>query len=177
MKINLLESIKYGVLMGVGFCLYTISMWLTKLDSIYLYIGQYFDMAIILLPLSIISLGIYKQNKSSAVTFLQRVFIAIIIGIVSFIIYDPFLYFYHNVINPEWFSFVLTLKETELNEAGVTPDLISEQLQTMKDSSIANAGVFQLRSMIASVIVIPILISVISLLFIKNTKSGSPAIV
>jgi hypothetical protein len=168
MNINQLESIKYGVLMGLGFCLYTIVMWLTKLDSTYLNIGQYFDMAIILLPLSIISLGIYKQNKLKNATLLQRVFIAILIGMVSFIIYDPFLYFYHNVINPEWFSSVLTLKEVELTKANVSPDLIAEQLQRMKDSSIANAGVFKLSSIIASVFVLPVLISFISLLFIKK---------
>jgi hypothetical protein len=168
MNINQLESIKYGVLMGLGFCLYTIVMWLTKLDSTYLNIGQYFDMAIILLPLSIISLGIYKQNKLKNVTLLQRILIAIIIGTVSFIIYNPFLYFYHNVINPEWFSSVLTLKEVELTKANVSPDLIAEQLQRMKDSSIANAGVFKLSSIIASVFVLPVLISFISLLFIKK---------
>jgi hypothetical protein len=168
MNINQLESVKYGVLMGLGFCLYTIVMWLTKLDSTYLNIGQYFDMAIILLPLSIISLGIYKQNKLRGATLLQRVFIAILIGMVSFIIYDPFLYFYHNVINPEWFSSVLTLKEVELTKANVSPDLIDEQLQRMKASSVANTGVFKLSSIIASVIVLPVLISFISFLFIKK---------
>jgi hypothetical protein len=170
MNINLFKSVKYGVILGVGFCLYTVLMWLTKLDSTYLSIGQYFDMAIILLPLSIISLGIYQQNKFKCISLLQRISIAVLIGMVSFIIYDPFLYFYHNVINPDWFSSVLTLKELELSEANVSPNLIAEQLQRMKGSPMANPGIFQLSSIIASVIVIPFLISLISLLFIKNTK-------
>lgn len=170
MNINLNNSVKYGAIMGVGFCLYTVLMWLTNLDSTYLNVGQYFDMAIILLPITIISMGIYQQNKSQGVTLLDRIFIAIIISSVSFIIYDPFLYFYHNVINPEWFSSVLTLKETELRDANLSAETIAEQLQRMKGSSIANPEVFQLSSVIPSVIVIPILISFLSLLFIKNTK-------
>ena len=168
MRINKLECIKLGVLMGSGFCLYTIFMWLTKLDSTYLSVGKYFDMAIILLPLFIISWGIHQQNKLSNVTLLQRILIALLIGLVSFVIYDPFLYFYHNVVNPEWFSSVLALKEAELHEANINPDLIVEQLQRMKSSSVANASVFQLSSAIASVIVLPILISFISLIYIKK---------
>jgi hypothetical protein len=77
---------------------------------------------------------------------------------VSFLIYNPFLYFYHNFINPEWFTSVLTLKEIELTKANVSPDLIAEHLQRMKDSSIANAGIFELSSIITSVIVLPDLI-------------------
>ena len=55
-----------------------------------------FDMAIILLPLLIISLGIYQQNELNGVSLLQRGLIALLIALVSFIIYNPFLYFYHN---------------------------------------------------------------------------------
>jgi len=172
MNINWLESAKYGVIMGVGLCLYTLLMWLTNLDSTYLHIGQYFDMAIILLPLSIISIGINKQNSLANITLLQRIVIAILIGAVSFLIYNPFLYFYHNVVNPEWFTAVLSLKELELTAANISPEVITEQLETMKNSSIANAGMFQVSSIIASVIVIPVLISFITLLFIKHKKSS-----
>jgi hypothetical protein len=170
MNINLFNSVKYGLIMGTGFCLYTVLMWLTNLDSTYLNVGQYFDIAIILLPITVISMGIYQQNKLKSVTLMQRIFVAITISSISFVIYDPFLYFYHNIINPEWFSSVLALKGSELSNANVSADSITEQLQQMKDSSVANAGVFQLSSAIPSVIVIPVLISFLSLLFIKNTK-------
>jgi len=167
---NIKTNIKYGAYMGLGFCLYTTLMWLTNLDSIYLHIGQYFDIAIILLPLSIISLGIYQQNKLSPITLPQRIVVAISIGIVSFIIYHPFLYVYHNTINPEWFSAVINLKEIELNKANVNQDLIIEQLKGMRDSSIANAGVFELPAFLASGIILPLLISLISLIYIKKEK-------
>jgi uncharacterized membrane protein YhdT len=171
MSINLVKSMKYGVLMGLGFCFYTIMMWLTKLDSAYLSIGQYFDMAIIILPLAIISLGIYQQNKLNGITLLQRVFVAILIGAVSFVIYNPFLYLYHHVINPDWFNAVLALKEIELTKGGLAQDLIAAQLEVMRNSPVAQAKMFQLSSMIASVLVIPILISFITLLFIKKNNN------
>jgi len=167
-------SFKYGVLMGMCFCLYTTIMWLTKLDSSYLYIGQYFDMAIIMLPLSMILLAIRQQNKLTNITLLQRVLVALLVGAISYIIYSPFIYLYHNVINPQWFDSVLALKEVELKAANVSAELIAEQLQAMKDSSTANAQMFELSSLIPSAIVLPILISLISLVFIRN-KSSVPA--
>jgi len=176
MKIDLIENTKYGVFMGVGFCLYTTLMWLTNLDSSYLYIGQYFDMAIILLPLLMILLAIHQQNKLVNITILQRVLVALLIGVISYIIYNPFLYVYHNVINPDWFTSVLALKEVELNAANVSAESIAEQLQTMKNSSIANAKIFELSSLIPSAIVLPILISFVSLFLIKNKPPASAAI-
>ncbi|NQX80544.1 MAG: hypothetical protein HRT66_00915, partial [Flavobacteriaceae bacterium] len=53
-KSTIKTSLKYGIIMGLSFCLYTILMWLTKLDSTYLNIGQYLDMLIILLPILVI---------------------------------------------------------------------------------------------------------------------------
>ena len=40
--------------MGIGFFLYTTLMWLTKLDTTYLWFGQYLGIGIILLPIIIL---------------------------------------------------------------------------------------------------------------------------
>ncbi len=55
-------NLKYGIIMGLGFCLYTTIMWLTKLDSTHLKVGKYFDILIILLPISIILIAIKKRK-------------------------------------------------------------------------------------------------------------------
>lgn len=170
-NLNLVKlTIVQGIIMGLGISLYTTFMWLTNLDTIYLSMGQYLDMAIILLPILIIFRAIKKANKSYRISAIKRVCIAICIGFVSFIIYEPFLYVYHHFINPDWFDAVLTLKEIELKLANIPEMEIAQVLGKMKTSSTAQAKLFRLSTLIPSVIIIPSIIALISLIFIKHTK-------
>lgn len=162
------STFKHGVIMGLGFCLYTTLMWLTKLDTTYLSFGQYLDIAIILLPIIIILWAIRQENNSYNLSVIQRIGIAVFVGAVSYIIYEPFLYIYHHNINPEWFNSVLNLKEIELKAENLSQDEITETLQKMKASNVAQSGFFKLSTLIPSVIIIPMLIALFSLLFIKS---------
>jgi len=164
------STVKQGIIMGLSFCLYTTVMWLTKLDAVYLNIGQYFDMAIIILPILMILWAIRQENNRYTVTIIQRIIIAIFVGAVSYLIYEPFLYTYHNYINPDWFTSVLNLKEIDLNAANTPQDVIIETLQKMKDSNASQSRLFTLSTAIPSVIIIPTLIALISLIFVKRKK-------
>ncbi|MDI9257906.1 DUF4199 domain-containing protein [Flavobacterium sedimenticola] len=160
-------TIKQGVIMGLCFCVYTITMWLTKLDSTYLRVGQYFDVAIILLPIIMIFWAIREALNLYQITVFQRIFVAIFVGAVSFLIYDPFLYLYHNYINPEWFTAVLNLKEVELKASDVSQIEITNTLQKMSNANINQSGIFKLSTLIPSVIIIPTLIALVSNIFIR----------
>lgn len=164
------SNIKQGVFMGLAFCFYTTFIWLTNLDTIYLAYGQYLDIAIILLPISVIFWAINQEIKKNNITIIQRISIAILVSLISFIIYNPFLYLYHHYINPEWFNAVLNLKELDLKSMNTPVNEIQLELSRMKVSSIAKAGLFQLSSIISSVIIIPILIAMLSFIFFKNKK-------
>jgi hypothetical protein len=164
------STYKYGITMGLGFCLYTTLMWLTKLDTNYLNIGQYLDMAIILLPVGVIFKAISQENKAYPVTIGERIGIAIFVGLISFLIYDPFLYVYHNYINPTWFNAVIDLHEKTLNASGIDAVEIAKQLDLEKANNLKQSGLFKLAPFISSVIVLPILIALISLIFIRNAK-------
>jgi len=61
--------------------------------------------------------------------------------LISFVIYSPFLYAYHNYINPTWFDSVLSLKEKELTAEKIEPKQISEQLRKMKEANDAHSGI------------------------------------
>lgn len=156
--------------MGLGLCLYTTLMWLTKLDTTYLSFGKYLDMAIVVLPVLMILWAIRQENNSYGVTFVGRMVIAIFVGAVSYLIYDPFLYIYHQYINPEWFNAVLNLKETELRAANVPEDRITEALLKMKETNVAQSGIFRFSSLIPSVVVLPGLIALVSFLFIRRRQ-------
>ncbi|MCX8481443.1 MAG: DUF4199 domain-containing protein [Sediminibacterium sp.] len=168
-KFSLFKStLKQGLIMGLGFCLYTTTMWLTKLDTIYLNFGQYLDMAIIVLPIAMIFWAIRQENNAYQVTIVQRIVIAIFVGTISFLIYDPFLYTYHHYINPDWFTAVLNLKEVELKAANISEDKIIDTLQRMKASNVAQSGLFRLSAIVPSVLIIPTLIALISIIFIRG---------
>ena len=158
--------------MGLAFCLYTTLMWLTKLDTTYLNIGQYFDMAIILLPISIIFWAIKQETHSYKVSIIQRIGIAVYVSAISYLIYNPYLYTYHHFINPDWYTAVLDLKELELNAENTSQEEITKTLDSMSTSSIAQAGLFRLSSMIPSVLVVPSLVALLSLVFIRNKRLG-----
>jgi hypothetical protein len=168
-KISLFKStLKQGLIMGLGFCLYTTIMWLTKLDTTYLNIGQYLDMAIIVLPIVMIIWAIRQENNTYQVTIVQRIVIAIFVGTISYLIYDPFLYMYHHYINPEWFTSVLNLKEADLKATNISEDKIVDTLQKMKVSNVAQSGLFRLSTLVPSVLILPILIALISIIFIRG---------
>jgi hypothetical protein len=164
------STLKQGALMGLGFCLYTTLMWLTKLDSTYLNIGQYLDMAIIVLPIIIIFWAIRQENNSYGVSVLDRIGVAIFVALISFIIYDPFLYAYHHYINPQWFDSVLSLKENDLKANHFAQEKIVEELQKMRSSGVAQAGLYRPSAAIASVLLVPILIAFLSLIFVKSKR-------
>jgi len=168
-KFTLFKStLKQGLIMGLGFCLYTTIMWLTKLDTTYLNFGQYLDMVIIVLPIAMIIWAIQQENKVFQVTIVQRIVIAIFVGTISYLIYDPFLYMYHHYINPEWFTSVLNLKEAELKATHIPEDKIIDTLQKMKVSNVAQSGLFRLSTLVPSVLIIPTLIALISIVFIRG---------
>lgn len=164
------STLKQGILMGVFFCLYTTLMWLTELDTTYLNIGQYLDMLIIFLPITMIFWAIRQERNSYSVTILQRISITIFVGAVSYLIYQPYLYAYHTYINPDWFDSVLTLKDLELKASNTPPDQISETLEKMKGTNASQSGIYSFSSAVVSVFILPTLIALISLIFIRRKK-------
>ncbi len=170
MKSTLKQVFKYGIAMGIGFCLYTTLMWLTKFDTTYLYIGQYLDIAIILLPIIIISKSIKYANHNVSVKVWERIFIAVYIGLISYVIYQPFLYFYHHFINPTWFDAVLNFKKAQLEADNLSSEEIFSILAKMKERNLKQDKLFSFSTFMASVIILPTLISLLSLLYIRQKK-------
>jgi hypothetical protein len=142
-------------------------MWITKLDSQFLVYGQYLDIAIILLPILLILFSIKQSLKIAELTTIHRILLAIYIGLLSQLIYSPFLYIYHNFINPNWFDAVIELKINSLKIENIAEDKISSIIEKMKLNNIAQNKIYSLSSFIPSVFILPTLIALISLLFKK----------
>ena len=128
-------EVKYGIYLGIAMCLYTVFMWLTGLDTKYLSTGQYLDIAVIVLPIIFTFLAIWKKSKITELTLSKRIRCGLIVNLVSFLIYKPFLVIYHHFINPDWIKYVLELKEKELMAQTVAPEKINEALDGIASSS------------------------------------------
>lgn len=160
-------ELKYGIILGLVMCFYTVLMWLTKLDSTYLSIGHYFDIAIIIIPLSITFLAIWAKSKETRLTLLKRISCGLAVNFIGYIIYTPFLLLYHRFINPDWLKYVLELKEKELLAQNVAPEKIKTTLETVQKMSSAPNLAF--NGFIAGVIVFGIVFSLLTLPFFRRS--------
>lgn len=168
-----IRTLLKGKLLGLKFCAYTTIMWLTQLDTTYLRYGQYVDMAIILLPIGMIFWAIKAEMKHYPVNVWQGIVIAIFVGSIAYLIYDPFLYAYHHLINPDWYDSVLQLEAQQMRLALVPEAQIEAKLVLLRQSSVAQAGLYRLSTFIPSAIIVPLLSALLSLIFIRNPKTNN----
>ena len=166
-------SIKFGYVMGLLFCGYTLLMWVTALDTTFLRYGRYLDMAIIILPITVILLALKRVRKHRNMKLAHRLLVAVGVGLVSYLIYHPFLHVYHEYINPDWYESVLVLKQEELASTGQSEAQIEKTLRTMRNQNISQSGLFAVAPFVASVYVVPVLIAFLSFLFIKSNRKTS----
>ena len=159
--------------MGLAFCTYTLLMWITRLDSTYLAYGQYLDIAIIALPITLIFIAITTARKQLGLTVGKRLLIAIGIGLLSYLIYHPFLYVYHEYINPDWFESVVDLKQKGMVRSGAPSEEIAEAVAEMRAQNADQSGLFSFGPFVSSVLILPAVIALLSMIFIRG-KHASP---
>jgi hypothetical protein len=163
---NMRTEIKFGIYLGLALCLYTIFLWLTKLDTTYLATGQYLDIAVILLPIIFTFLAISQKSKKTNLTFFKRILTGVMVNFVAFLIYNPFLIIYHRFLNPDWLKYVLELKEKELLAQNVAPDKIKNTLELIANSS--NDLSHIISGFIVGVIIFGIVFSLLTIPFIRS---------
>jgi hypothetical protein len=162
-------AVRYGIIMGVTMCFYTIFMWISKLDTTYLRIGQFLDIIVTLVPVVFIVLAIRAVNSFSPLTIVHRISIGLAVSFVSFLIYTPFLYFYHHFFNPDWLQYVLDLKQQDLELKGVSSSQIKMQLDAIRAASTDRN--FVIAGFAIGVILMGSIISLLTIPFIRRRKS------
>lgn len=171
MKIS--TEVRYGVYLGLTMCFYTIFMWLTKLDTTYLSIGRYLNVAIIIAPLSITFLAIWAKSKEIKLTLFNRISCGLVVNFIANLIYAPFLQFYHHIINPDWLKYVLELKEKELLAINASAEQIQAALENLRIMSSSEFNLIT-NSLIVGVIGFGIVFSMMTLPFFRR-KTGEIA--
>ena len=162
----------HGLLLGLSLSLYTTLMWLTRLDTTYLFIGQYLDMLIVLAPVGFIVAAIHRQCRQDHISGLQRVALAVGVMALAEVLYRPYLYLYHRVINPTWFAAVLALKQAELAAAGQSPATMATTLAHLQATQAAQTGMF--HGFWISALLLPVLVSLLTWPFLRNRTAKGP---
>jgi hypothetical protein len=156
----------YGLLLGLSLGLYTTLMWLTRLDTTYLSVGQYLDILVVLAPVGFIVWAIHRQLQLGYVSPLRRVALAVGVMILAEVLYRPYLYLYHEVVNPTWFDAVLVLKQAELTAAGRSAATIATELARLQAGQAQQAGMF--HGFWLSALALPTLVSLLTWPLLRN---------
>jgi hypothetical protein len=149
-------------------------MWLSGLDTSYLHIGHYFDIVVILLPLTFTFLAIRQKASEINLTFPKRILCGLIVNLLSFLIYIPFLIVYHQFINPNWLRYVLELKEKELAAQNVEPDKIKAMLNGIASAS--NDFDLMVSGFIVGVLIFGVVFSLLTIPVIRSKTKLSAQI-
>jgi hypothetical protein len=161
----------YGLLLGLLLGLYTTFMWLTRLDTTYLATGQYLDLAAVLLPVGCIIAAIHQQRRQGHLSGLRRVALGVGVMALAELLYRPYLYLYHTVINPTWFSAVLALKRTELLAAGRSAATIAAELARLQTNHSQQTSMF--HGFWLSALALPVLVTLLTWPLLRNRTTGS----
>lgn len=85
-------EIKYGLILGLGICAYTLLAHVLGFYTTNIGAGKYGDVAIILLPLVVLFLAIReKRARQGSLTFLQGIKTGLLVALISFPISTAFL--------------------------------------------------------------------------------------
>ena len=156
----------YGLLLGLLLGLYTTLMWLTRLDTTYLATGQYLDLAVVLLPVGCIAAATHQQRRQGHLSGVRRVALGVGVMALAELLYRPYLYLYHTVLNPTWFAAVLALKRTELTAAGRGAASIATELARLQAGQAQQAGMF--HGFWLSALVLPVLVTLLLWPVLRN---------
>jgi hypothetical protein len=156
----------YGLLLGFLLGLYTTVMWLTELDTTYLATGQYLDIAVMLLPVGCIAAAIHQQRRQGHLSGLRRLALGVGVMALGELLYRPYLHLYHTVLNPSWFSAVLSLKRAELTAAGGSAATIAAELARLQAGQAQQAGMF--HGLWLSALALPVLVSLLTWPLLRN---------
>ncbi|MBN8694618.1 MAG: DUF4199 domain-containing protein [Bacteroidetes bacterium] len=160
--------LKFGLIQAAIYITWSLVIYITGLDTTYIHIGYISDYLVLLIPIIVTYKGLKADALSlpQSYTLLNGLKTGLLLNLVCYSIYMPFLIVYHTFINPEWLDYVLKLTETKLLERNVAPEAIKVSLETIsKQSTISNHII---SGLIFGVILIGGLISVISTLIIRR---------
>lgn len=164
-------EIKYGIITGVGICLwvlmeYTLGFHNERLDT---GIGRYSDYFASIIPIVALFMAIKtkrdKYNKG-LLSLKDGLKTGLLISLVSAFITTIFFYIYNNYINPGWIEMALEVEKNNMLAAGASKESIEEKMAQYKGLS---SGVAQAASIYFSTVLMGLIYSLIISFILRRT--------
>ena len=164
-------GVKWGVILGVAVCLWTMVLHVLGWYTVDLKQGQRADMASILLPIAAIGMAIRERrlkNPGQTLTLAEGMATGLVTGLVSIPITAGFLWFYHHQINPAWIDHLVAYERAKMEAAGTTAAVLTERLEAIRASG--RDSVQLISALIGTTIITAFLSIIFSLLLRRSPK-------
>ena len=132
-------AIKWGVILGVSICVWTLILHALGFYTANIAAGQTADVVAIILPVAAIVLALRERKKQGPLSFGQAIGNALVVGLVSVPISAGFLWWYHHYMNPGWMDYIVEHQKATMAAAGATSEAIA-QMEASQRSSATDAA-------------------------------------
>lgn len=163
-------EIKYGLILGLGICAYTLLAHFLGFYTNNIGTGQYGDIAIILLPIIVFFLAIReRRNRENSLTIPQGLKTGLLVALISFPISTAFLWIYHHYINPNWLEFILAHEREVMVRAGVNAADITARLDKLRTG---NSDLAQIVGGLIGTLILALILSLIFSLILRKKREA-----
>lgn len=163
-------EIKFGIILGLGICAYTMLAHLLGFYTNNIQAGKYGDIVIILLPIAVLFLAIReKRKRSGSLTVSEGVKTGLLVALVSFSISATFLWLYHHYINPGWLEFIIAYERESMLRAGMGASEITTRIDQIRAG---NSDFAQLVGGFIGTMVLSLILSLIFSLILRSKPVG-----
>jgi hypothetical protein len=168
--------LKWGLILAVSVCVWTLLVHALGFYTVDLQSGQYADIAATILPIAAIFLAIREQRDAAsppALSMGQGVGTGLLTGLVSGPFTAVFLWIYHHYINPRWLDHLEAFERSKLAAAGASAADIGKRIAAVRESG---SDASQLTGALIGTVVISLVIAVVCTVILKRKRRapGTP---
>lgn len=175
MSSKLRIPLKWGLILALAVCVWTLVVHALGYYTVDLQRGQYADIAATILPIAAIYLAIREQRDTSAphrLTMGQGVGTGLLTGLTSGPLTAGFLWIYHHHINPRWLDHLETFERSKLAAAGASAADIVQRVDAVRAGG---SDAAQLTGALIGTVLVSLVIAVISTLVLKRKRHDNAA--
>jgi uncharacterized membrane protein YkvI len=166
-------GVKWGVILGVAICLWTLMLHVLGWYTVDIANGERADIAAIILPVLAIGLAIRERrsrNPGQSLSIMEGMTTGMLVGLVSIPISAGFLWFYHHQVNPDWVTHLVNYHTRTMAAAGATAQAIAEKVRALRSGGQDAA---QLTGALVGTIILSAILSLIFSLALR--RRATPA--
>lgn len=167
-------ALKWGALLGVAVCVWTIVVHFLGWYTTDLAKGQIADQVAVVLPVVALFFAIreHGQRLGRAPRVTESLVTGVLTGLVSVPIAAGFLWVYHRFINPRWLDLLVAHERERLAREGAAPEQVAQRVERLIASG-TDSG--QIIGALVGTVIMSVVISLIVWAVLRVTARRAPA--